>query len=98
MVSIEETITELSGNNFGAASVLIALAESGKQNCFSLFKQHNIRGSKIWMLWKDVCGSNETKLHDLLDLLVSAGDPREVTYLVARMEREMKVIDYLSSN
>lgn len=65
MPNILEDITRMCQGNPGALSVLLQLA-TVRETIFKALDEREIHGSRIWVLFKDVCGEDINKLARML--------------------------------
>jgi hypothetical protein len=68
---VDEQVIKLSAGIPGAIRVL----SNVPSKYWTVFEQHNITGSKIWCMFKDLCGQKIDTMIDVLQMLQGGKEP-----------------------
>jgi hypothetical protein len=79
--SLKEVLILMSDGNPGAATVLVQLIKSGDVETIERLLEYDIKGSHIWVLYKDLC---DQSLQTMAKLVQKC--PKEI--LIAACSRE----------
>lgn len=82
------SVEELGNGNPGALHVLKNISSEDRKTLF----EKNIKGYKIWMLYKDVCGQSFEKTSALIALIHEDASVKRII-----RGSEKVVLDYLNS-
>lgn len=74
----ENMVLNLSKGNPGAITVLAGLARVSTKY-FAVLAQHQVTGSKIWCMYKDLCGQDIKKFVAALEQLIGGTSPADLT-------------------
>ena len=77
-----------------AVSVLYARGAM-KPSVIHFLRTHEIRGAKLWDLFKNVCSQDEREFVDLVNELVSTNNPQTITHYSRMEEEDVNVMDFL---
>lgn len=72
--SVEERVIKLSARIPGAIRVLSDVPSK----YWTVFEQHNITGSKIWCMFKDLCDQKINTMIELLQMLQGGKEPADL--------------------
>ena len=59
----------------------------------NMMKKCDLRGSRLWILYKNVCNQNINETIDVLKLLVSSENPEDVIYVIRK--NKITVLEFI---
>lgn len=92
----EELISLLGDGNPGGESVLHSLLEHNKlgNGLILWMKEHQMKGARLWCLYKYVCDMDVTMTYIILKTLQHSQNPREMKLWNSRERSVVGVMDF----